>query len=47
MEEPRILQQAGGASAKKESSSVYFDVNADIRAHAASVNGSVGYRYDF
>ena len=30
-----------------EQSSIYFDVNADIRAHASSVNGSVGYRYNF
>ncbi len=29
------------------SSELRFDVNCDIRAHAASVNGSVGYRYDF
>lgn len=28
-------------------SSLFFDVNADFRAHATSVNGSVGYRYDF
>lgn len=31
----------------EENSSIYFDVNADFRAHATSVNGSVGYRYDF
>ena len=30
-----------------EASSIYFDVNADFRAHASSVNGSVGYRYNF
>lgn len=31
----------------EEHSSIYFDVNADFRAHASSVNGSIGYRYDF
>ena len=31
----------------EEHSSIYFDVNADFRAHASSVNGSVGYKYDF
>ncbi|MCC8021444.1 MAG: autotransporter outer membrane beta-barrel domain-containing protein, partial [Akkermansia sp.] len=42
------LQIGGGLTVPVgESSSVYFDVNCDIRAHAASVNGSVGYRYDF
>ena len=30
-----------------EQSSIFFDVNADFRAHASSVNGSVGYRYNF
>lgn len=31
----------------EEAASIFFDVNADFRAHAASVNGSIGYRYDF
>ncbi len=30
-----------------EQSGIFFDVNADFRSHASSVNGSVGYRYDF
>ena len=38
---------AGLSVPLEEHSSIYFDVNADFRSHASSVNGSVGYRYDF
>lgn len=42
------LQIGAGLTVPIEAqSSIFFDVNADFRAHATSVNGSVGYRYDF
>lgn len=42
------LQVGAGLTVPIEaSSSIFFDVNADFRAHATSLNGSVGYRYDF
>lgn len=38
---------AGLSVPVEEHSSIYLDVNADFRAHASSINGSIGYQYNF